>query len=162
MIPRSVQQKTIESVRYRIPQDSEVDVVVDRHLSQLGEMAKTSPKRTGSDPVDRFAAQGLSDDARPVRVVESLVWPPINGIGEFFTQLPSDHELSQRMTGYNYIETYKLIYEILNLSDGKRTWHDVQRLVAGQFQETSHAEVSNLARLLLDAGAIEQIEGEDR
>lgn len=157
-VPPSVLHAMIESVRHRAPSDSQLDAVVEKHLIQLdcGEsnLAAMPPSAEGA-----LIQQGLSRDAHPVRVVECLVWPPINGTGEFLGALPVDHELRQKMSSYDYIATYQRIYEILNLCNGRRTWLDIHRLITTQFEGTTNAEVSDLARLLMDAGAIKEIGG---
>jgi len=160
VIRHSVEWETIESVRRRTPRDPEIDTVVERHLTSIGEAM--APLNTESSDGAVLAAHGLSPEARPMRAVESLVWPPINGTGEFLAQLPSDHELRRRMIGYDYIATYRCIYEILNLSNGRRTWLDVLHLVEGQFEGVSWKEVAVLANFLLDAGALEEARGEGR
>ncbi|MFC2095618.1 DUF4910 domain-containing protein [Candidatus Bipolaricaulota bacterium] len=156
--PYAVSREVIESVRRRTLSDPQIDAVVEKHLSQLDGSERSIAEPT---PVteDALILQGLSKDAHPLRVVQSLVWPPINGTGGFLASLPADHALKQRMSGYDYIETYQRIYEILNLCDGDRSWFDIHRLVTTQFQGTTNAEVSRLARLLIDAGAIQETEG---
>ncbi len=157
-IPRAVHRATIESVRRRTPTDREIDAVVDRHQSAFDNEQKTLPK-SSSEMNTCLDEHYLSKDVYPLRIVESLVWPPINGESKFLTKLPSNHDLRRRMSGYEYIATTQRIYEILNLCDGKKTWLNVLRLVTRQFEGTTHAEVASLARLLLDTGAIKEMRG---
>ena len=154
-VPRSVVRAMTESVRYRIPSSLELDAVVADHLRQL-DCEEHNLVTTDASDADDLIQQSLFADAYPVRVVQSLVWPPINGTGKFLEQLPADHELRQKMSGYDYIATYQRIYEILNLCNGNRTWIDIQQLVTTQFAGTTNAEVAALARLLLDARAIKE------
>lgn len=160
-IPPSVHRATIESVRRRTPKDREMDTVVDRYQSAFDNEQKDLPKHSPETGIC-LDAHNLSKDVYPLRIVESLVWPPINGEGEFLAKLPSEHDLKRRMSGYDYIATYQRIYEILNLCDGKKTWLDVLRLVTRQFEGTTYAEVASLAKLLLDAGALKEMGGNEQ
>ena len=157
-VPRSVLHAMIASVRRRLPSDSQLDAVVEKHLIQPNGREDNSAATIPSTE-NALIQQGLSMDAHPVRVVQSLVWPPINGTGEFLALLPADHDLKRKMSSYDYIATYQRIYEILNLCNGNRTWLDIHRLVTTQFIGTTNAEVSDLAKLLIDARAIKEIEG---
>jgi Domain of unknown function (DUF4910) len=157
-LPHSVLRAIIESVRLHAPNDSKLDAVVEAHVDQLDDGTRETEAQT-PNAKDALIQQGLSEDAHPVRTVESLVWPPINGTGEFLAKLPADHDLKRKMSGYDYIATYQRIYEILNLCDGRKTWLDVQRLVAQQFDGTTYTEVASLAKLLLDAGALKETGG---
>ena len=157
-IPHSVLRAMIESVRLHTPHDLKLDAVVGEHLNQLDSSERDIAEQTPST-TDALIQQGLSADVYPVRTIESLVWPPINGTGEFLAKLPADHDLKREMSGYDYVATYQRIYEILNLCDGRNTWLEVQHLVAQQFEGTTHAEVASLAKLLLDAGALRETGG---
>ena len=157
-IPHSILHAIVESIRLRAPNDSEINAVVEEHLRQLDDGTRAAEEQTPSAK-DTLIQEGLSADAHPVRTVESLVWPPINGMGEFLTKLPAGHDLKRKMSGYDYIATYQRVYEILNLCDGRNTWLDVQHLVAQQFEGTTHAEVASLAKLLLDTGALKETGG---
>jgi len=160
-VPLFVRRATIESIRRRSLNDPAIDAVVEQHLSQLEEEGVPRPDASPGDSAS-LTARGLSSGGRPIRVVSSLVWPPINGAGAFLAQLPADHDLRRRMEGYGYISTYRCVYELLNLSNGQRTWLDVLPLVVHQFEGASREDVVRLASLLLDAGALEEIGGEGR
>ena len=144
----------IRSISYRIPRDPQVDQVVEKHVEKLGPQPEAEPSGQ-----DMLSFDGLATDCRPLRVIQSLVWPPVNGISRFFQDLPADHGLLKRLTGYGYVAACRRIYEILNLSDGTRTWQDIFRMVDGQFDGTTAEDFAELASLLCSSGAIEETGG---
>ncbi len=158
--PPSVQRETVESVRRRLPDDPELDAVVERHLAPL--QVNDVGLSTLPAEATALARHCLPPDGCPLRKVNNLVWPPINGVGEFTASLPAAHPLRLKMTGYDYVAATRRIYEILNLSDGHRSWLELCRAVIGQFAGTALEDVAELGELLLDVGAITSSEEEPR